>query len=50
MTSLTARRCIVCDAEASKRCSSCAKAGVDLFFCSLEHFAKVWSGHKQSCG
>uniref|UniRef100_A0A0K3CIV4 BY PROTMAP: gi/472580959/gb/EMS18720.1/ zinc finger, MYND-type domain containing protein [Rhodosporidium toruloides NP11] n=1 Tax=Rhodotorula toruloides TaxID=5286 RepID=A0A0K3CIV4_RHOTO len=43
MTSLTARRCIVCDAEASKRCSSCAKGGVDLFFCSLEHFAKARS-------
>ncbi|CDR48897.1 RHTO0S21e01222g1_1 [Rhodotorula toruloides] len=50
MTSLTARRCIVCDAEATKRCSSCAREGIDLFFCSLEHFAEVWSGHKPYCG
>ncbi|BGO91119.1 hypothetical protein NBRC10512_005787 [Rhodotorula toruloides] len=50
MTSLTARRCIVCDAEATKRCSSCASAGVDLFFCSLEHFQQVWLGHSILCG
>ncbi|BGP31600.1 hypothetical protein JCM10296v2_003372 [Rhodotorula toruloides] len=50
MTSLTARRRVVCDAEATKRCSSCAKAGVDLFFCLLEQFARVWSGHKPYCG
>ncbi|GAA6055375.1 hypothetical protein NBRC10513_006315 [Rhodotorula toruloides] len=50
MTSLTARRCVVCDAEATKRCSSCAKAGIDLFFCSSEHFQQVWLGHSILCG
>ncbi|BGP07552.1 hypothetical protein OF846_001913 [Rhodotorula toruloides] len=50
MTFLTAHRCIVCDAEATKRCSSCAKAGVDLFFCSLEHCQQVWLGHSILCG
>ncbi|KAK4334121.1 Proteophosphoglycan 5 [Rhodotorula toruloides] len=30
--------------------SACAKAGIDLFFCSPEHQKMVWQGHKLFCG
>lgn len=32
-----AQPCEVCGVETTQRCSSCVKAGVDLFFCSKDH-------------
>jgi len=29
--------CVICGEETTKRCSACAKAGLDLCFCSPEH-------------
>ncbi|BGO96446.1 putative dentin sialophosphoprotein [Rhodotorula toruloides ATCC 204091] len=42
--------CEVCGAATTTRCSSCAKVGIDLFFCSPEHQKLVWRGHKVVCG
>ncbi|KAJ8294821.1 hypothetical protein OF846_001897 [Rhodotorula toruloides] len=41
---------MVCGKETKNRCSACAKAGLDLFFCSPEHQKLVWFGHKLVCG
>ncbi|KPV75204.1 uncharacterized protein RHOBADRAFT_43693 [Rhodotorula graminis WP1] len=37
MDSSSAQACLVRGAETENRCSSCANAGVDLFFCSRDH-------------
>ncbi|BGP39633.1 hypothetical protein JCM10449v2_003584 [Rhodotorula kratochvilovae] len=42
--------CLVCDEMTKNRCSSCVKAGIDLFFCSKEHQKLVWKAHKEVCG
>ncbi|GAA5994345.1 zinc finger MYND domain-containing protein [Rhodotorula paludigena] len=42
--------CLVCGLHATLRCSGCAKAGIDLFFCSKEHQSLVWPTHRQVCG
>jgi hypothetical protein len=31
------KKCCVCGASSTLRCSACAQAGVDLYFCSAEH-------------
>ncbi|KAJ8294861.1 Pre-mRNA-splicing factor cwf23 [Rhodotorula toruloides] len=43
-------RCLVCYAAMKNRCSRCAGAGVDLFFCSPEHQKLAWQGHRLFCG
>ncbi|GAA5906478.1 hypothetical protein JCM8208_004672 [Rhodotorula glutinis] len=45
-----AQPCEVCGVETVQRCSSCVKAGIDLFFCGKEHQKLVWSAHKTVCG
>ncbi|BGP39595.1 hypothetical protein JCM10449v2_003546 [Rhodotorula kratochvilovae] len=47
MTSLETQPCLVCGEETKNRCSSCAMAGIDLFFCSKEHQKLVWKTHRQ---
>ncbi|GAA6055450.1 hypothetical protein NBRC10513_006358 [Rhodotorula toruloides] len=42
--------CMVCGKETKNRCSKCAGAGIDLFFCSPEHQKLVWSMHRFFCG
>ncbi|GAA5914394.1 hypothetical protein JCM8208_002837 [Rhodotorula glutinis] len=42
--------CEVCGVETVQRCSSCDKAGIDLFFCSKDHQKLVWPAHKPVCG
>ncbi|GAA6055409.1 hypothetical protein NBRC10513_006335 [Rhodotorula toruloides] len=42
--------CLVCGTETRNRCSSCSKAGLDLFFCSPEHQKFVWPVHRYFCG
>ncbi|GAA5990795.1 hypothetical protein JCM10908_000018 [Rhodotorula pacifica] len=42
--------CCVCGAESTLKCSACARAGIDLFFCSKEHQKLVWFAHKPVCG
>ncbi|BGO91118.1 hypothetical protein NBRC10512_005788 [Rhodotorula toruloides] len=42
--------CMVCGKETQNRCSKCADAGIDLFFCSPEHQKLVWPGHRIFCG
>ncbi|BGP47578.1 hypothetical protein JCM10450v2_003441 [Rhodotorula kratochvilovae] len=41
--------CEVCGKETKQRCSACATAGVDLFFCSKEHQKLVWPVHRDFC-
>ena len=41
MSSMQVKVCLVCGVETKNRCSSCAKAGIDLFFCSADHQALV---------
>ncbi|BGO91100.1 hypothetical protein NBRC10512v2_003367 [Rhodotorula toruloides] len=50
MATQTTGVCLVCGKETKNRCSACAKAGIDLFFCSPEHQKLVWFGHKLVCG
>ncbi|BGP31621.1 hypothetical protein JCM10296v2_003393 [Rhodotorula toruloides] len=50
MTSPTVGHCLVCYAETKNRCSSCAKSGTNLFFCSPEHQKLAWQGHRLFCG
>ncbi|GAA5846155.1 hypothetical protein JCM9279_005839 [Rhodotorula babjevae] len=45
-----AQPCEVCGVKTIQRCSSCVKAGINLFFCSREHQKLVWSAHKPVCG
>ncbi|GAA5846253.1 hypothetical protein JCM9279_005875 [Rhodotorula babjevae] len=42
--------CLVCVINTENRCSSCAKAGIDLFFCSPDHQKLVWKAHRRVCG
>ncbi|GAA5963673.1 hypothetical protein JCM8115_004237 [Rhodotorula mucilaginosa] len=42
--------CFVCGQSTRNRCSSCAKAGLDIAFCSTEHQKLVWPVHKLVCG
>lgn len=37
MSSTSVQPCAVCGEKTAKRCSECAKAGVDLYFCSSAH-------------
>jgi len=37
MSSEWDQTCLVCGIKTENRCSSCAKAGIDLFFCSTDH-------------
>ena len=37
MSSHGEKKCCVCGAPSTMRCSACSKAGVDLYFCSAEH-------------
>ncbi|GAA5853642.1 hypothetical protein JCM9279_005086 [Rhodotorula babjevae] len=50
MTSPTAQPCLICGTPTKNRCSSCAKAGIDLFFCSRDHQKLVWKVHRIDCG
>ncbi|KPV75227.1 uncharacterized protein RHOBADRAFT_43716 [Rhodotorula graminis WP1] len=42
--------CLVCCTKTKNRCSKCAEAGIDLFFCSPDHQKLVWNVHKRVCG
>ncbi|KPV75216.1 uncharacterized protein RHOBADRAFT_43705 [Rhodotorula graminis WP1] len=42
--------CVVRGAQTKNRCSACARAGVDLFFCSTAHQQLVWKVHRMVCG
>ncbi|GAA5975799.1 hypothetical protein JCM5350_000734 [Sporobolomyces pararoseus] len=42
--------CVVCGTQTSKLCSSCSKAGSQMFFCSIEHQRLVFFAHKLVCG
>ncbi|BGP39538.1 hypothetical protein JCM10450v2_003504 [Rhodotorula kratochvilovae] len=50
MASQAEQPCLVCGTKTKNVCSSCRKAGIDLFFCSPEHQKLVWSKHKLVCG
>ncbi|CDR48896.1 RHTO0S21e01200g1_1 [Rhodotorula toruloides] len=50
MDTQTMGECLVCGTETKNRCSACAKAGVDLFFCSPEHQKLAWHMHRMFCG
>ncbi|BGO91110.1 hypothetical protein NBRC10512_005796 [Rhodotorula toruloides] len=50
MDTQTMGECLVCGEETKNRCSACAKAGIDLFFCSPEHQKFVWYAHRLFCG
>ncbi|GAA5903809.1 hypothetical protein JCM8208_006585 [Rhodotorula glutinis] len=42
--------CLVCCEKTKNRCSKCAEAGIDLFFCSPKCQKLVWNVHKRVCG
>ncbi|GAA5903820.1 hypothetical protein JCM8208_006588 [Rhodotorula glutinis] len=42
--------CLVCCEKTKNRCSKCAEAGIDLFFCSPKCQRLVWNVHKRVCG
>ncbi|GAA5924654.1 hypothetical protein JCM3775_005435 [Rhodotorula graminis] len=42
--------CVVCGEPTSTRCSSCSRAGIDLFYCSVAHQQLVWKAHRAHCG
>ncbi|GAA5908058.1 hypothetical protein JCM8208_003674 [Rhodotorula glutinis] len=46
----TTTTCAVCGAPASDCCSSCAKYGSRLSFCSRDHFKLIWKAHRDVCG
>ncbi|GAA5914396.1 hypothetical protein JCM8208_002838 [Rhodotorula glutinis] len=50
MSSEWDQTCLVCGAKTENRCSSCAEAGIDLFFCSPDHQKLVWKVHGRVCG
>ncbi|GAA5885799.1 hypothetical protein JCM6882_007566 [Rhodosporidiobolus microsporus] len=50
MTTSISPRCCVCGTTTINRCSSCAKFGFDLFFCSREHQKVIWPVRKLCCG
>ncbi|GAA6010669.1 hypothetical protein JCM10207_007795 [Rhodosporidiobolus poonsookiae] len=43
-------QCLMCGAETTQRCSACAAAELDLFFCSTEHQKLLWPVHRDVCG
>ncbi|GJN88926.1 hypothetical protein Rhopal_001897-T1 [Rhodotorula paludigena] len=50
MSSVSRLGCIVCAGSTTNRCSSCAKAGIDILFCSSDCQKLVWPVHKTVCG
>ncbi|GAA5945767.1 hypothetical protein JCM3775_005845 [Rhodotorula graminis] len=42
--------CEVCGIETTRRCSSCASANLDLWFCTPQHLQLIWPAHKLACG
>ncbi|GJN87735.1 hypothetical protein Rhopal_000690-T1 [Rhodotorula paludigena] len=50
MSTTSVQPCAVCGEKTVKCCSECAKAGVDLYFCSSAHQKLVWSTHREVCG
>ncbi|PRQ72377.1 hypothetical protein AAT19DRAFT_16301 [Rhodotorula toruloides] len=50
MITQTPGECLVCAKETKNRCSACAKAGIDIFFCSPEHQKLLWPLHRFFCG
>ncbi|BGP39639.1 hypothetical protein JCM10449v2_003590 [Rhodotorula kratochvilovae] len=50
MATSEAQPYLVCGEKTATRCSSCTKAGIDLFFCSEEHQKLVWKMHCEVCG
>ncbi|GAA5938590.1 hypothetical protein JCM3775_002166 [Rhodotorula graminis] len=50
MSSEWDKTCLVCGIRTENRCSSCAKAGIDLFFCSPDHQKLMWKWHRRVCG
>ncbi|BGP69966.1 MYND-type domain-containing protein [Rhodotorula toruloides] len=50
MSAPAAGECLVCGTQTKNRCSACATAGIDLFFCSPEHQKLVWHVHRLFCG
>ncbi|GAA5853615.1 hypothetical protein JCM9279_005075 [Rhodotorula babjevae] len=50
MSATQPQPCVICGTPTKNRCSSCAKAGVDLFFCTREHQQLVWKVHRTVCG
>ncbi|GAA5906482.1 hypothetical protein JCM8208_004673 [Rhodotorula glutinis] len=50
MSSEWDQTCLVCAIKTENRCSNCAKAGIDLFFCSPDHQKLVWKAHRRVCG
>ncbi|KAG0658231.1 hypothetical protein C6P46_005890 [Rhodotorula mucilaginosa] len=50
MSSQEGMECCVCGTPSTMRCGACAKVGVELPFCSIEHQKLVWSAHKHVCG
>jgi len=43
MSSEWDQTCLVCGVKTENRCSRCAKAGIDISFCSQDHQALVRS-------
>ncbi|GAA6027626.1 hypothetical protein JCM8097_007953 [Rhodosporidiobolus ruineniae] len=50
MSDADPHKCCVCSQPAANRCSACARAGIDRFFCSQEHQKLVYKVHKTLCG
>ncbi|GAA6007678.1 hypothetical protein JCM10207_004837 [Rhodosporidiobolus poonsookiae] len=51
MTTSTPPRCYLCGAKSASRCSRCANASRDVYFCSEEHQRLSWkTGHSKLCG
>ncbi|TNY17218.1 hypothetical protein DMC30DRAFT_133522 [Rhodotorula diobovata] len=50
MSSNAGGPCLVCGKKSTNRCSNCAKASIDLFFCSTAHQKLAWWAHKIVCG
>ncbi|EGU11952.1 RNA binding protein [Rhodotorula toruloides ATCC 204091] len=50
MASTPRGTCLVCGVDTTVRCSSCAQAGIDLFFCSPKCQTLAWTGHRLFCG
>ncbi|GAA5989664.1 hypothetical protein JCM5350_001656 [Sporobolomyces pararoseus] len=50
MSDSIAHKCFMCGKPATDRCSKCATAGFDQFYCSKEHQRLLWPVHKRVCG
>ncbi|GAA5838003.1 hypothetical protein JCM9279_004099 [Rhodotorula babjevae] len=50
MSDLKPGPCLVCGVTTKNRCSSGAKTGISLMFCSAAHQRLVWHAHKHFCG